>query len=95
MARADPCNPQTADELTYRKRIKMKGFVTSCNSLWKPLKYYLGVKVNKVEQEEAERILCNDGCCIGTIDERGFCNVCGKPKVMVRAQDLRRTDRLG
>ena len=35
-----------------------------------------------VETEEAdlsERKLCSDGNCIGTINEKGFCNICGKP----------------
>jgi len=26
-----------------------------------------------------ERTLCSDGNCIGTINENGVCNVCGKP----------------
>jgi hypothetical protein len=25
------------------------------------------------------RILCSDGTCIGVINEKGFCKVCGKP----------------
>jgi hypothetical protein len=25
------------------------------------------------------RILCSDGTCIGVVDERGLCKVCGKP----------------
>jgi len=25
------------------------------------------------------RILCSDGTCIGVIDEKGICKVCGKP----------------
>ncbi len=25
------------------------------------------------------RVLCSDGTCIGVIDERGVCKVCGKP----------------
>lgn len=36
----------------------------------------------KVEVEEAsfsERELCSDGSCVGTINEGGICNVCGKP----------------
>lgn len=27
----------------------------------------------------SSRILCSDGTCIGVIDEKGFCKVCGKP----------------
>lgn len=26
-----------------------------------------------------ERVLCSDGNCIGIINERGVCNICGKP----------------
>ncbi|MFB3886662.1 MAG: hypothetical protein ACE144_15655 [Thermodesulfobacteriota bacterium] len=37
----------------------------------------------KVEVEEkvdfSERTLCSDGNCIGTINEKGICNICGKP----------------
>jgi hypothetical protein len=29
--------------------------------------------------EFSERVVCSDGSCIGTINERGVCNVCGKP----------------
>jgi len=31
------------------------------------------------EAELADRKLCSDGNCIGTINEKGVCNVCGKP----------------
>jgi len=27
----------------------------------------------------SKRTLCSDGTCIGVIDERGICKVCGKP----------------
>ena len=27
----------------------------------------------------SERKLCNDGNCVGTINEKEVCNVCGKP----------------
>ena len=27
----------------------------------------------------SERISCSDGTCTGIINERGFCNICGKP----------------
>lgn len=27
----------------------------------------------------SSRILCSDGSCIGVVDEKGFCKVCGKP----------------
>lgn len=27
------------------------------------------------------RILCSDGTCIGVIDEKGICKICGKPYV--------------
>ncbi len=29
----------------------------------------------------SSRILCSDGNCIGVVDERGICKVCGKPYV--------------
>jgi predicted amidophosphoribosyltransferase len=35
----------------------------------------------KEEQEGegfSERIVCSDGTCIGIINERGVCNICGK-----------------
>jgi hypothetical protein len=38
----------------------------------------------KIEAEDVDfssRILCSDGTCIGVIDEKGFCKVCGKPYV--------------
>jgi hypothetical protein len=37
------------------------------------------VKKEESESETSERTLCSDGTCIGTINEKGICNVCGKP----------------
>lgn len=31
------------------------------------------------ETDLPERKLCSDGNCIGTINEEGVCNICGKP----------------
>ncbi len=44
------------------------------------------VKVEKVERKTekkeeddfSQRTLCSDGNCIGVINEKGICNVCGK-----------------
>ena len=33
----------------------------------------------KGEDDFSKRILCGDGNCIGVINEKGVCNVCGKP----------------
>jgi hypothetical protein len=33
----------------------------------------------KEENDFSNRILCSDGTCIGVIDDKGFCKVCGKP----------------
>lgn len=35
------------------------------------------IKTIKVETDFSERIPCSDGNCIGTINEKGVCNVCG------------------
>jgi len=37
------------------------------------------VKVEAEETDISERKLCSDGSCVGTINEKGVCNVCGKP----------------
>ncbi len=39
-----------------------------------------GNKINleKEEIDPLERIPCNDGNCIGTINEKGLCSICGK-----------------
>ncbi len=37
------------------------------------------VKLEAVETDIPERKLCSDGSCVGTINEKGICNVCGKP----------------
>jgi hypothetical protein len=29
--------------------------------------------------DSSERIPCRDGTCIGTVNEKGVCNICGKP----------------
>lgn len=44
--------------------------------------YECGGKLEQLEQDEFDlekRILCSDDTCIGTINEKGVCNVCGKP----------------
>ena len=42
---------------------------------------------NRMKMEEkvdfSERTLCSDGNCIGTINESGICNICGKPDTPV------------
>ncbi|NWF94107.1 MAG: zinc ribbon domain-containing protein [Syntrophaceae bacterium] len=45
---------------------------------------WCGSSVKTEEEGEidfSERILCSDGNCIGVINERGVCNVCGKAYV--------------
>ena len=37
------------------------------------------IMIGKAETDLSERIPCRDGNCIGTINEKGVCNVCGKP----------------
>ncbi len=37
------------------------------------------VKKENVEIDASERIPCSDGNCVGTINDKGVCNVCGKP----------------
>ncbi len=29
--------------------------------------------------DHSERVPCPDGTCIGTLNEKGVCNICGKP----------------
>ena len=36
-------------------------------------------KEEKVQVDSSERIPCRDGTCIGTLNEKGVCNICGKP----------------
>lgn len=31
------------------------------------------------DDDFSRRVLCSDGTCIGVIDEKGICKVCGKP----------------
>jgi len=37
------------------------------------------IRKDKAEIDFSERIPCGDGNCIGTINEKGVCNICGKP----------------
>ena len=38
------------------------------------------VESKPIEEDDfSSRILCSDGTCIGVIDEKGMCKVCGKP----------------
>ncbi|MCX7856831.1 MAG: hypothetical protein N2513_02435 [Deltaproteobacteria bacterium] len=41
--------------------------------------YECGSKIEENDFDLTERILCSDDTCIGTINEKGICNVCGKP----------------
>jgi len=36
------------------------------------------MKKEKIEIDFSERIPCGDGNCIGTINEKGICNICGR-----------------
>ncbi len=38
-------------------------------------------KMEKAVTDFSERIPCRDGNCVGTINERGVCNICGNPLV--------------
>ncbi len=37
------------------------------------------MKADKDEIDFSQRIACSDGNCIGIINEKGVCNICGKP----------------
>ena len=37
------------------------------------------IKVERRETDLSERKLCRDGNCVGTINEKGVCNMCEKP----------------
>jgi uncharacterized CHY-type Zn-finger protein len=48
--------------------------------------YACGARLEEKREREAEadddfdnRVLCSDGTCIGVINEKGVCKVCGKP----------------
>ena len=38
----------------------------------------IAAEAEPAESDFSERQLCSDGNCIGTINENGVCNVCGK-----------------
>ena len=42
---------------------------------------WCGSQVKKEEEppDPSDRVPCKDGTCIGTVNERGVCSVCGKP----------------
>lgn len=62
---------------------------TQCNACGKeivrlgPYCYLCGAELLKAAETEDtdfdNRVLCSDGACIGVIDEKGVCKVCGKP----------------
>ena len=56
----------------------------------KALKYPLKGKKEKTDYriesddegfDPSKRILCSDGTCIGVVNQKGFCKVCGKPYI--------------
>jgi hypothetical protein len=47
-----------------------------CFKCGKPVKH---AESKEKEMDVSERVLCSDGNCIGVMNERGVCNVCGKP----------------
>ncbi|HOC45407.1 MAG: hypothetical protein PHT96_09000 [Syntrophorhabdaceae bacterium] len=38
-------------------------------------------EVSGENDDFSNRVLCSDGTCIGVIDEKGICKICGKPYV--------------
>jgi len=36
-------------------------------------------KIEEGKVDFSQRVLCSDGSCIGIINEKGVCGVCGKP----------------
>lgn len=44
-----------------------------------PMKVQEEAKAGEGETDFSERIPCGDGNCIGTINEKKVCNICGKP----------------
>jgi len=62
---------------------------TQCNACGKEIVrlgqycYLCGAEFLKAAETEDtdfdNRVLCSDGACIGVIDEKGVCKVCGKP----------------
>ncbi|MGQ9695448.1 MAG: double zinc ribbon domain-containing protein [Thermodesulfobacteriota bacterium] len=53
-----------------------------CHQCGTSLKTTAPSAVVVAEEEEidfSKRILCSDGNCIGVINEKGICKVCGKP----------------
>jgi predicted amidophosphoribosyltransferase len=62
---------------------------TQCNACGKEIVrlgqycYLCGAELLKASETEDtdfdNRVLCSDGACIGVIDEKGVCKVCGKP----------------
>ena len=58
------CGSQTPEESLF------------CFKCGKPIKH---AESNEKEMDVSERVLCSDGNCIGVMNERGVCNVCGKP----------------
>jgi hypothetical protein len=39
------------------------------------------MKADEGEIDFSQRVLCSDGSCIGVINEKRVCNVCGKPYI--------------
>ena len=39
------------------------------------------MKADEEEIDFSQRIMCRDGNCIGVINEKGVCNICGKPYI--------------
>lgn len=53
--------------------IKLGHYCYACgNELEEPVE-------EKEETDFSNRILCSDGTCIGIVDEKGICKICGKP----------------
>ena len=63
---------------------------------WKCGKPIRGQKdLEATDSDLSERIPCRDGNCIGTVNESGVCNVCGKSYTEQQAQGVLRRIRRG
>jgi hypothetical protein len=67
--------------------VAMGDFCYCCGSRLRPHEELPGSPEGSTQGESSDaidfstRILCSDGACIGVIDEKGVCKLCGKPYV--------------
>ncbi len=73
------CGKSLGDKICPSCGVEVLQESSFCHRCGVPLGVSQETPAEDEENDFSKRILCSDGTCIGVVDERGICKVCGKP----------------